>query len=106
MVTYNGNYRALDDKRNRIVDLSACGLEKPCIVYGRPNALSELSLADASSMTELMENSVDISFQPDGSVRNAVNNFQNKALFVYYKKHSEDAAFAVSVPDAEGRVTS
>jgi len=106
MVTYNENYRALDDKRNRIVDLSACGLEKTCIVYGRPNALSELSLANASSMTEVMENSVDISFQPDGSVRDAVNNFQNKALFVYYKKHSEDAAFAVSVPGAEGRVTS
>jgi hypothetical protein len=104
IVIYDGNYGALSDARNRIIDFSSFGLEKSYIVYGRPDEMINSPLADASNLTELTENSVEISFLPDGSVRDASDNLQNNALFFYYKKHPEDSAFAVSVQGEGGHI--
>ena len=101
---YNGNFGALGDAGNRVVYLSGFGLEKSDIVYGHLNGSSGSPLADTSNITALTENSVEIVFQPDGSVIDGANNPQNKALFFYYKKIPFDAAFAVSVLGGSGRI--
>lgn len=104
IVIYNGNFGALGDARNQVVDLSDFGLEKSDIIYGHPNGMSELPLSDTSSITKLTENSVEIIFQPDGSVIDEANNPRNCALFFYYRKYPKDTAFAVSVLGAGSRV--
>lgn len=103
IVIYNGNFGALGDARNRLIDISNFGFEKSEIVYGRPNWIPKTPLADTSNLTELRENSVEITFQPDGSVINEANTPQNNALFFYLKQTQPDAAFAVSVLGKEGQ---
>jgi Tfp pilus assembly protein FimT len=104
IITYNGNFGALGDARNRVVDLSQFGLEKSEIIYGRPNGVSELPLTDSSNLAELKENSVEITFHPDGSAHNEATNQQKNALFFYNKKYPKDAAFAVSTLGIGGNV--
>jgi Tfp pilus assembly protein FimT len=104
IVTFNGKYGALGDVRNRVIDLSGFGLEKSNVVYGYPDGVSESALTDTTNITKLTENSVEITFQPDGSVIDEANNPQNKALFFYYRKYPQNTAFAVSVLGNDGRV--
>jgi prepilin-type N-terminal cleavage/methylation domain-containing protein len=103
IVIYNGNFGALGDVANRVVDLSSFGLETPYIIYGRPVGVPESPLTDTSNIINLTENSVEITFQPDGSVIDADNNPQNSALFFYYGKSPQNFAFAVSILSEGGR---
>jgi Tfp pilus assembly protein FimT len=103
IVTYNGNFGALGDARNRVIDISNFGFEKSEIVYGRPIWTPNTPLADASNLTELRENSIEITFQPDGSVLDEANKPQNNALFFYHQQNYQDAAFAVSVSGEGGQ---
>jgi len=104
IITYGGNFGMLGDAGNRVIDFSGFGLEKSDIIYGRPPGMSESPLYDTSNLTELTENSVEIVFQPDGSVVDTANSPRNNALFFYNKKYPKDAAFAVSVLGGGGRV--
>ena len=104
IIIHGGNFGMLGDVANRVVDLSGFGVEKSAIVYGRPRETSESPLTDTTNLTELVENSVEITFQPDGVVRDAANNPQNNALFFYYTNYPKDTSFAVSVLGAGGRV--
>ena len=72
-------------------------------MYGRPTGVSAAALGDATNLTTLTANVVDIAFQTDGSVVDASNNPINKALFFYDTNTPNDTAFAVSVLGAGGR---
>lgn len=85
-VIYGGSYGALGDSKNKKAELTDSGLEKDDLVYNRPNGAPGSALADTSNMTPLTGGTVDIKFQPDGSVIDASNNPVNNALFFYHKK--------------------
>ena len=104
ILIYGGNYGALGDSKNRKVELTDSGLDKNDLVYNRPSGAPVSALSDTSTMTALNGGTVDITFQPDGSVIDASNNPVNNALFFYHKKYAQDSAFAVSILGAGGRV--
>ena len=104
ILIYGGNYGALGDSKNRKVELTDSGLDKNDLVYNRPSGAPASALSDTSNMTALNGGTVDITFQPDGSVIDASNNPVNNALFFYHKKYAQDSAFAVSILGAGGRV--
>lgn len=103
-VIYGGIFGALGDSRNKTVEMSGSGLDKTEIVYGRPGGASKSALTDTTNMTALSSETVSIIFQSDGSVLDANNLPLNTALFFYNSKSAQDAAFAVSVLGAGGRV--
>lgn len=104
VILYGGDFGALNDAKNQVTELSGSGLAVADIAYGRPGGAPTTALADTSNMTVLAKGAVEITFQPDGSVVDAANNPQDNALFFYNKKYPKDAAFAVSVLGAGGRI--
>lgn len=103
LVIYGGNFGALGDAKNKSWLLATDGLVKDEIKYGRPSGAPTSALSDTSNLTALTSKAVEVQFQPDGSVVDASNNPQNKALFFYNNKHAAHTAFAVSVLGAGGR---
>lgn len=91
------------DAKNQIFELAGDGVTSNELVYGRPTGASTAALGDGTNLTALSSNVVDITFQTDGSVIDASNNPQNKALFFYDTKTPTDTAFAVSILGAGGR---
>jgi hypothetical protein len=79
-------------------------LEFDNFVYGRPTGVTSAALGDGTTLSSLTANAVDITFQTDGSVIDASNNPQNKALFFYNPQMPKETAFAVSILGAGGRV--
>jgi len=104
VVTYGGSFGALGDAKNVVVSLSGSGVESDSIKYGRPSGVPTSALSDTTNLTNLSSNAVEITFQADGSVIDASNNPQNRALFFYHDKYRLDTAFAVSVLGAGGRI--
>ena len=103
-VVHGGSYGALGDAKNQTVEMSGSGLDIADIVYGRPSGAPRSALADTTNMTALSNKVVSVTFQADGSVLDANDLPQNSALFFYNKKYPQDAAFAVSVLGAGGRI--
>jgi Tfp pilus assembly protein FimT len=103
IVIYGGDFGSLGDGRNYLITLSGNGVQPAEIIYGRPPGVSGSALGDGTNLTDLAGSSVEVEFQPDGSVIDANNNPQNKALFFYDVKQPNDTAFAVSVLGAGGR---
>lgn len=101
---FGGSFGASGDSRNKIVELTGTGLEPDEISYGRPAGALASALADSSNITPLVANGASITFQADGSVIDAANAPQNKAMFFYDVNYPGDMAFAVSVLGAGGRV--
>jgi len=104
LVTYGGSFGALGDPKNLVIGLADSGVEFDDIKYGRPAGVPASALSDTTNLTNLSSNAVDITFQADGSVIDASNNPQNQALFFYHDKYRLEAAFAVSVLGAGGRI--
>lgn len=104
LVIYGGSFGVLGDANNKITALSGSGISLDEIKYGRPSGVSSSALGDTTNMTSLAQSKVDITFQPDGSVIDTNNNPQNNALFFYHNTYKKDAAFAVSILGAGGRV--
>ncbi len=104
IIIYGGSFGAIGDSKNRKVELTDSGLEQNDVVYNRPGGAPTSALSDTSKMTSLSGGIVDITFQSDGSVIDAVNNPVNNALFFYHRKYSNDTAFAISILGAGGRV--
>jgi prepilin-type N-terminal cleavage/methylation domain-containing protein len=104
VIIYGGNFGALNDVRNQAIDLSEFGLEKDYIAYGFPAGIYAQSLSDATTPTALAGDSVEIVFQPNGSVIDAQGAPLSYALFFYYKKHPKETAFAVSFSSESGSV--
>lgn len=101
---HGGSFGAVGDAKNKIVELAGFGVDASEIVYGRPTGVPTTALSDTTNLTSLTANVVSITFQSDGSVLDASNNPENKALFFYNTKNPIDMAFAVSVLGAGGRV--
>ncbi len=103
LIFYGGNFGVLGDAKNRVSPLTGDGLEPDNFTYGRPTGVTAAALGDGTTLTSLMSNGVEITFQTDGSVVDGSNNPQNKALFFYNPQTPMDTAFAVSVLGAGGR---
>ncbi|HEY0427424.1 MAG TPA: GspH/FimT family pseudopilin [Pyrinomonadaceae bacterium] len=104
LITYGGSFGAFGDAKNKVYNLSGFGVDSADIKYGRPGGVSAAALSDTTNMTSLARSIVEVTFQPDGSVIDASNNPQNSALFFYHNKYKKDAAFAVSILGAGGRI--
>lgn len=104
LIIYGGSFGSFGDSKNKITDLAGFGVDVSEIRYGRPGGATTAALADTTNMTSVTRNMVEITFQPDGSVIDASNNPQNNALFFYHNKYRKDAAFAVSILGAGGRI--
>ena len=74
------------------------------ISYGVPSGISNANLSDGTTMTALVSNVVNVTFQPDGTVIDSSNNFVNKSLFFYNSQVPTQTAAAISVLGAAGRV--
>ncbi|MBX7172688.1 MAG: prepilin-type N-terminal cleavage/methylation domain-containing protein [Pyrinomonadaceae bacterium] len=98
-----GTFGSPGDGNNQIFELAGDGVTTNELVYGRPDGVSTAALGDGTNLTSLSGSNVDITFQTDGSVVDASNNPQNKALFFYDTKTPADTAFAVSILGAGGR---
>lgn len=103
MIIFGGKYGAFGDQKNSVQEMSGSGVSAYDIIYGRPAGASADALGDGTNLSGLVNNFQDITFLPDGSVRDANNNPINKTLFFYYAKYREDTAFAISVLGAGGR---
>ena len=103
MTLSGGSLGSVGDSKNRIFQLAWEGLTIVEVVYGRPSGASVAALGDGTTLTSLSPILLDITFQPDGSVIDASNNPQNKALFFYSSESPDETAFAVSVLGAGGR---
>lgn len=103
-VIYGGSFGAFGDSKNKTVEMSGSGLDAADIVYGRPAGAPASALTDTSGMTALAAKAVNVTFQADGSVIDTNGVPVNNALFFYNGKSAQDAAFAVSVLGAGGRV--
>ena len=104
VAVYGGNFGALGDAKNKIMQLAGSGIESVDVKYGRPTGVPTSALSDTTNLTNLSSNAVEITFQLDGSVIDASNNPQNQALFFYHDKYRLETAFAVSVLGAGGRI--
>ncbi len=86
------------------VPLATGGLIASEITYGIPSGLPNGALRDGAVMTPLTNNTVNITFQPDGSVIDTAGNPIDRALFLYNSKSPRGTASAVSIMGASGRV--
>ena len=88
------------------------GINAAEIIYGIPSALpstAQGALSDGVSMTALVSNKLNITFQRDGSVIDATGsasdrNPQDAAMFIYNSTAPAATASAISVLGASGRV--
>jgi prepilin-type N-terminal cleavage/methylation domain-containing protein len=85
------------------------GLNSAEMTYGIPSGLPTVALKDGVSMTALVNNRLNITFQRDGSVIDATGtasdrNSQDQALFIYNSQAAAATASAISVLGASGRV--
>jgi prepilin-type N-terminal cleavage/methylation domain-containing protein len=104
LIVYGGSFGTFGDAKNKVHNLSGFGVEPNDIRYGRPGGVSASALSDTTNMTSLARSMIEVTFQPDGSVIDASNNPQNNALFFFHNKYKKDAAFAVSILGAGGRI--
>lgn len=103
MILFGAKYGTFGDQKNFVQEMSGSGVNAYDIIYGRPAGASTDNLGDGTNLSGLTNNFQDITFLPDGSVRDTNNNPINKTLFFYYDKYREDTAFAISVLGAGGR---
>lgn len=104
LIMSGGSFGTFGNAQNKVIELQGFGVDANEIKYGRPTGVPTTALTDTTNLTSLTANIVEITFQPDGSVIDASNNPQNKALFFYNDKYPDTTAFAVSVLGAGGRV--
>ena len=89
----------------RTVPLTGSGLAVAELSYGRPSGVPVAALGDNTNMTALgAGNTINVTFQPDGSVIDANGNPANFALYQYNNRVASSTATAVSVLGAGGRV--
>lgn len=104
LLVYGGTFGAAGAAQNRSVRLARGSLLEPEVVYGRAPAAPTVPLADATNLTPLTANQVEITFQPDGSVLDAGDNPVATGLFFYHAQNPNETAFAVTVLGFGGRV--
>lgn len=101
---YGGIYANFDDAKNKVFKFDNTGLLTDDIRYGRPGFTGAAALADGTNLTALDGGKVEITFQADGSVVDASDNPEDKAIFFFHLQHKRETPFAVSILGAGGRV--
>jgi prepilin-type N-terminal cleavage/methylation domain-containing protein len=86
------------------VNLASGGLAAAEIAYGIPGGLPPGALDDGVSKTPLTNSTLNITFQPDGSVIDVNGNPLNRALFIYNNQAPDATAAAISVVGSAGRI--
>lgn len=109
MVRLPGNLAASADVTpDTIVErysLPKLGVAAGDIKLGRPSGASTAALSDGVQMVTNVANSIiNITFQPDGSVVDALNQPLARSLFIYNQKIEPNTAFAISVLGTTGRI--
>lgn len=104
IIIYGGAFGTAGASTNKNLDLAGSGLDAADVIYGQPSGAPNTALSDTSRLTALAANTVNVTFQPDGSVLDGGNNPVNNAIFFYNNKNPQESAFAVSVLGAGGRV--
>jgi Tfp pilus assembly protein FimT len=85
--------------------LAAEGLGSSEITYGIPIGLPNGALDDGVSPSNLtVDNTLNITFQPDGSVVDVNGNPQDQALFIFNNRAPQVTAAAISVVGSAGRI--
>jgi type II secretory pathway pseudopilin PulG len=74
------------------------------MTYGIPTGVPAGPLGDGIAMTPLVNNQLNITFQPDGSVVDAGGNPEGRAMFIHNLRAPQGTASAISVMGASGRV--
>lgn len=74
------------------------------MAYGIPGGLPNRPLGDGIAMTPLLNNQLNITFQPDGSVIDGAGNPAGSAMFIYNRSAARATASAISIMGASGRV--
>ncbi len=88
----------------RTASLLVDGVTVDDIAYGLPPGAPTTPLDDTTTLTAPVNNQINITFQPDGSVIDPTGSTANFALMLYNPAHAETTARAVSVLGASGRV--
>lgn len=88
----------------RTVSLAAGSVSPDEIEYGLPPGAPTTPLADTTTLTAPVNNQINITFQPDGSVIDASGATANFAMMFYHPDYAEATARAVTVLGATGRV--
>jgi prepilin-type N-terminal cleavage/methylation domain-containing protein len=104
MLVYGGKFGGIGTPNNLLVNFADEGLVSGEIMYGKPAGASAAALGDGSNIETLVAGKAEVTFQADGTVVDASNNPQNKALFFFDSQSPAGVAFAVSVLGAGGRV--
>src|SRR5436190_14173176 len=73
------------------------------LLDGVPSGVTS-SLGDTTSLTALSGGVINITFQSDGTVVDALGNYVNRAMFLYNRQAAKETAAALSVLGAAGRV--
>lgn len=84
--------------------LATGGLDSSEIIVGIPAGAPNAPLGDGISMSALVNNQLNVTFQPDGSVIDLNGNPMGQALFLYNSRAARDTASAISVVGASGRI--
>ena len=104
LTIYGGSFGVAGATTNRTARLARGSLDEADLIYGRPTGAPTAPLADATNLTALTANQVEITFQPDGSVLDAGNNPVATGLFFYHARQPNETAFALTVLGFGGRV--
>ncbi len=88
----------------RTVSLLTGGAVEGDIAYGLPPGAPGTPLDDTTTLTPAVNNQVNITFQPDGSVIDASGATRNHAMMFHHPDYAQGTARAVSVLGASGRV--
>lgn len=88
----------------RTVSLVTGGVTADEIAYGLPPNVTNAPLGDTTTLTPAVNNQINVTFQPDGSVVNTAGGTANFALIFYHPDYAETTTRAVSVLGASGRV--
>lgn len=104
LTTFGGKYGAKGAGTNKIFQMPDGASNSGALKYGRPAGVTPAALDDGSDLTNLISGTLSITFQGDGSVRDASDNPADNALFFYHGSYGKDAAFAVSILGMSGRI--
>ena len=103
LILFGGRFGVAGNSQNQIYELAGNGMTQDEVIYGRPTGATTAALGDATNLTALTLDKVDVTFQRDGSVIDGSNNPKNNALFFYDDSNPAESAFAVSILGAGGR---
>ncbi len=92
-----------NDRIVKTVSFSGPSLLDSEMVWGRPPG-APATLSDGTVATALVNNQLEFSFQPDGTVLDANGALASRALFFYHSLYPDETAMAISVIGAGGRV--